>query len=84
MTTAIPGVDTLGQPTGPYTQTRTEWAVVIDGEVRELSGPQHLGRQATEVEARNRAAAWRERDPGYNPRVIWREVVETAGEWQEA
>lgn len=80
----IPEVDTLGQPTAPYTQTRTEWAVVIDFEIRAGAGAHHLGAQRTEVEARGRAAVWRARDARYAPRVIRREVVETAGEWEEA
>jgi hypothetical protein len=78
----MPEFDVNGFPAAPFTKTRTQWAVVIDGTFNGHPGLHVLGVQG-EREARNRLAAWQDR-PEANARLIRREVVETAGEWSPA
>lgn len=83
MSVTIPETDILGQPTAPYTRTRAEWAVVVDGSFKGNAGP-HLLDPRPEAEARKQLRSWREDRPTANARLVRREIVETAGEWEEA
>jgi hypothetical protein len=78
----VPDLDVLGQPTSPYTWTRSEWAVLIDAAVRDVPGPHLLGCQ-DEQSARSRFDWWHQHWPETNPRLLRRKIVESFGEWQE-
>lgn len=79
----IPDLDVLGQPTAPYSWTRSEWAVLIDTAVQGVPGPHMLGCQ-DEASARDRLAAWQQDRPEASPRLLRRKIVETFGDWEVA
>jgi hypothetical protein len=80
---AVPDFDVIGDPSGAYTRTRTEWALLIHGPIRGIPGP-HLMEPQDGRDARVRLGWWLEHRPDANPQLVRREIVETAGGWETA